>query len=185
MEQAPPAADLLVQTTSSQTISSSSSAGVQAVPAGVVADYAGLVAPSGWLLCDGRAVSRTTYSTLYAAISTTFGVGDGSTTFNLPDTVGRATVGQGPSGHADVQTVGSNDGVTQANRRPKHRHTPHTHIVGRESVSLTPGATPFSIRGNNATLDTNAPGTADGGSGTATDSLDAGAYIVFPKIIKT
>lgn len=54
-------------------------------PSGTVAWYAANSPPTGWLECDGSAVSRTTYATLFAAISTTFGVGDGSTTFNLPD----------------------------------------------------------------------------------------------------
>lgn len=51
--------------------------------------------PSGWLECDGSAVSRTTYAALFAAISTTFGAGDGSTTFNLPDLRGRTPLGKG------------------------------------------------------------------------------------------
>lgn len=55
--------------------------------------YAGKTAPSGWLLCDGSAVSRTTYSALYDAIGTTYGSGDGSTTFNLPNMSGRVPVG--------------------------------------------------------------------------------------------
>lgn len=46
------------------------------------------VVPDGWLVCDGSAVSRSTYSSLFAAIGTTYGPGDGSTTFNLPDTTG-------------------------------------------------------------------------------------------------
>lgn len=49
--------------------------------------------PTGFLWCDGSAVSRTTYADLYAVISTTYGVGDGSTTFNLPDARGRTPVG--------------------------------------------------------------------------------------------
>jgi microcystin-dependent protein len=52
---------------------------------GMIADYAGASAPSGWLVCDGQAVSRTTYADLYAAIGTTWGGGDGSTTFNVPN----------------------------------------------------------------------------------------------------
>jgi microcystin-dependent protein len=54
---------------------------------GMVQAFAGLDTniPSGWLRCDGAAVSRSTYSALFAAIGTTYGVGDGSTTFNLPD----------------------------------------------------------------------------------------------------
>lgn len=54
-------------------------------PAGSVVAFAGAVAPAGWLLCDGSAISRTTFSSLFAAIGTANGIGNGSTTFNLPD----------------------------------------------------------------------------------------------------
>lgn len=63
------------------------------IPAGVVVAWAGAAAPSGWLECAGGAVSRTTYAALFAICSTTFGVGDGATTFNLPDARGRAIYG--------------------------------------------------------------------------------------------
>lgn len=53
-------------------------------PAGTVIAFAGSTTPSGWLLCDGSAVSRTTYAALYSAIGTNYGTGDGSTTFNIP-----------------------------------------------------------------------------------------------------
>jgi len=56
-----------------------------AIPVGSVNTFAMVTAPEGWLGCDGSAVSRSTYSLLYSAIGTTYGVGDGSTTFNLPD----------------------------------------------------------------------------------------------------
>ena len=92
------------------------------VPTGVMWDYAGTAAPSGWLLCDGSAISRTTYATLFSIIGTSYGPGDGSTTFNIPDSSGRVSVGVGT--HADVNTVGKNEGMaTVANRRPKHNHT--------------------------------------------------------------
>jgi prepilin-type N-terminal cleavage/methylation domain-containing protein len=60
------------------------------IPAGTIISYAGNITmlkpiPSGWLLCDGHAVLRTTYPALFSAIGTTYGAGDGSTTFNLPD----------------------------------------------------------------------------------------------------
>lgn len=61
------------------------------IPVGTISPYAGTLAPANWLLCDGSAVSRTTYSALFAVISTTYGVGDGSTTFNLPEFVGTYT----------------------------------------------------------------------------------------------
>lgn len=64
------------------------------IPSGVLVPYAGATAPSGWLLCFGQAVSRTTYAALFAAIGTSWGVGDGSTTFNLPDMRGRVAAGQ-------------------------------------------------------------------------------------------
>lgn len=64
-------------------------------PVGMVSPFAGAAAPTGWLLCDGSAVSRATYAALFTAISTTYGVGDGSTTFNLPDLKGRSVIGAG------------------------------------------------------------------------------------------
>lgn len=54
-------------------------------PAGMISFFANSSPPSGWLRCDGSAVSRTTYSDLFAAIGTLYGAGDGSTTFNIPD----------------------------------------------------------------------------------------------------
>lgn len=67
------------------------------LPPGMMAPYGGGSAPSGWLLCDGTAVSRTTYATLFTAIGVVWGVGDGSTTFNLPDLRASAPVGAGTS----------------------------------------------------------------------------------------
>lgn len=62
-------------------------------PVGALQAYAGSSAPTGWLLCYGQAISRTIYAALFAAISTTYGSGDGSTTFNVPDLRGRALFG--------------------------------------------------------------------------------------------
>lgn len=64
-------------------------------PIGSIQMYGGTTAPSRWLICDGSAVSRTTYSRLFSAIGTAFGSGDGSTTFNLPDLRGRTPLGAG------------------------------------------------------------------------------------------
>jgi len=73
------------------------------------------------LICDGTAVSRTTYSTLFSTIGTLYGTGDGSTTFNIPDLRGRMTVGKGT--HTDVDALGDNDGAAIGSRTPKHKHT--------------------------------------------------------------
>ncbi len=64
-------------------------------PPGVILQTAASVVPSGWLSCDGAAVSRTTYANLFALVGTTYGEGDGSTTFNVPDMRGRSIVGAG------------------------------------------------------------------------------------------
>ncbi|MEJ0071177.1 MAG: phage tail protein [Pseudomonadota bacterium] len=62
-------------------------------PSGSIMQFAGATAPSGWALCAGQAISRTSFATLFAVIGTTYGAGDGSTTFNLPDLRGRAIAG--------------------------------------------------------------------------------------------
>jgi len=77
-----------------------------AMPCGAILDYAGPNPPPGWLACDGRAISRTTYSELFAAIGTAWGGGDGSTTFNLPPANGRAAIGAG--------TVTDSNGISKA-----------------------------------------------------------------------
>lgn len=82
-------------------------------PPGVMAMYSAASAPSGWLLCDGSAVSRTTYSALFAIISTTYGSGDGSTTFNLPDLQGAFPVGY-DSGDTSFDALGETGGSKDA-----------------------------------------------------------------------
>ena len=67
-------------------------------PTGVVQAFAGRTTPQGWLLCDGSAVSRTDYAALYAVIGTTYGAGDGSTTFNLPNLVDKFVEGSATAG---------------------------------------------------------------------------------------
>lgn len=72
-----------------------------AMPIGAVIPFAGATAPSNWLLCYGQAVSRTTYAALFAVIGTTYGAGDGSTTFNVPDANGRVIAGKDNMGGTD------------------------------------------------------------------------------------
>jgi microcystin-dependent protein len=99
-------------------------------PAGALMDFAGTIAPSGWLECNGAQVSRATYAPLFAVIGTTWGVGDGSTTFNLPDMRRRVGVGSGGSGSAvlgnAVGNVGGAETVTltgQESGIQSHSHT--------------------------------------------------------------
>lgn len=77
------------------------------IPVGSATLFFGSSAPTGWLFCDGSAVSRTTYSALFTTIGTTYGVGNGSTTFNLPDLRGRLPMGAGTGN----QSGGSGSGV--------------------------------------------------------------------------
>jgi microcystin-dependent protein len=72
------------------------------LPSGMLAPFAGTTAPSGWELCYGQAVSRTAYANLFAVVGTTYGTGDGSTTFNLPDLRGRAVAGIDNMGGTDA-----------------------------------------------------------------------------------
>jgi microcystin-dependent protein len=90
-----------------------------AAPAGMVASFAMATPPVGWLKCNGAAVSRTTYAALYAAIGTTYGTGDGSTTFNLPDMRGSFPRAWDDSKGVDTgRTIGS----SQAANTPSHKH---------------------------------------------------------------
>jgi microcystin-dependent protein len=92
-------------------------------------------APTGWLLCAGAAVNRTTYAALFAVIGTTFGVGDGSTTFNLPNYTNRM-----PYGTTLAATGGSADAITVA----------HTHTATSTDSGHTHGYTINTLAGNNA-----------------------------------
>lgn len=76
-------------------------------PLGTILAYGGATAPAGWMLCQGQAISRTTYAKLYEIIGTAFGSGDGSTTFNLPDLRGEFLRGAGNNSHADQGNGGS------------------------------------------------------------------------------
>lgn len=79
---------------------------LDSAPLATITPYAASTLPTGWLLCDGSAVSRTTYADLFAIVSTTWGTGDGATTFNLPDLRGAAPAGVGTStGYTSNETV--------------------------------------------------------------------------------
>jgi microcystin-dependent protein len=74
-------------------------------PTGTVLPFAGTTAPDGWLLCDGTEKSRATYAKLFAVIADTYGVGDGSTTFNVPDMRGVFPRGSGTNGTSNYGGV--------------------------------------------------------------------------------
>lgn len=87
--------------------------GAMLCPVGSVSDFAGSTAPAGWYLCYGQAISRTGYPELFNVIGTTYGIGDGSTTFNLPDCRGRLTAGvDNMGGSAANRITSAGSGVT-------------------------------------------------------------------------
>ena len=94
-------------------------------PVGSISLFAGTTAPNGWLICDGSAVSRTTYANLFSVIGTTYGTGDGSTTFNIPNLKGRVPVGL-DSSDTSFDTIGETGGekthTLTVDELPKHKH---------------------------------------------------------------
>lgn len=105
--------------------------------AGIVIPFAGTTAPHGWMLCDGSAVSRTTYAALFAVIGTTYGEGDGSTTFNIPDLSGRVVIGVSNT-HALGTTGGSETVTLTADQLPAHTHVVPQHGHGNDIAVQTP-----------------------------------------------
>ncbi len=97
--------------------------GISLVPIGTILDFAGSVAPNGYLLCDGSAISRTDYAGLFAVIGTTWGAGNGSTTFNVPDLRGRTAIGAGTGNYtnATTRTLGGTGG---SESMQSHYHLP-------------------------------------------------------------
>ena len=114
------------------------------VPIGALLPYAGSSAPDGYLLCDGTAVSRVTYADLFAVLSTTYGVGDGSTTFNVPNLKGKVPVGLdaaqaefdalAESGGEKTHVLTTAELASHTHTGPSHTHTgpSHTHSISSD-----------------------------------------------------
>lgn len=102
------------------------------IPIGGLTQYAGATSPSvNYAICDGAAVNRTTYATLFARIGTTYGVGDGSTTFNLPNVKGRVIAGL-DSTQTEFDTLAETGGS-------KTSVAPHTHGIDHDHAAFTSG----------------------------------------------
>jgi microcystin-dependent protein len=106
---------------------------VGAIPSGAIMAFAMNNAPTGWLAAHGTAVSRTTYSDLFDAISTTYGSGDGSTTFNLPDLRGYFVRGNGTNSDG---TASGTFGQKQQDELKAHTHTTPGTMAGGGSLSV-------------------------------------------------
>jgi microcystin-dependent protein len=110
------------------------------VRAGMVLPYGGDTAPTGWLLCYGQAVSRTTYADLFAIIGVKFGAGDGTNTFNVPDLRGRMIIGPDNMGGGAASRVaaavspGDNGGVEEIDL--SHVHTTGDHALTESELPV-------------------------------------------------
>lgn len=114
-----------------------------AAPTGVVQAFAGKTIPRGWLLCDGSAVSRTNYAALYAVIGTTYGAGNGSTTFNLPNLVDKFVEGSATAGTVKSAGLPNITGTFGKN------YTYQDQVVGTGAVSEQHYSTGSKPSGNN------------------------------------
>ncbi len=134
------------------------------LPTGMIVPFGGSSAPAGFLLCDGAAINRATFATLFAAIGTNFGIGDGVTTFNLPDLQGRLPQGR-DAGDVDFDVIGEVGGQKQdsfnlvADQIPIHFHF----LLGGGGGDDTDA------------LNNNGPTSADGIGGPGTDPGPAGS----------
>ena len=106
-----------------------SSGGGVLMPTGSMLEYGGTSAPAGWLLCNGNAVSRTTYAALFAVLGTAYGVGDGSTTFNVPNKIDRVGVGAG-----SAYSRGATGGAATATTSDAGSHN-HTGSTGSTAIT--------------------------------------------------
>lgn len=181
-----------------------------ALPPGIINQYAGTTAPSGWLFCDGSEVSRTMYAELFAVIDIIYGAGDELTTFNLPDLLGRVPVGKSATGTFSV--LGSGGGAEthqlSGTEMPSHAHgvndPTHAHGVydpGHSHSECSPtygpgggGSNPGCASYYNPATSVNGTGVAIYNSGTGISIQAAGSdgahnnlqpYRVVNYIIKT
>ena len=160
--------------------------GFDLIPPGVMMPYAGSTAPDGWMLCDGSAISRTTYANLFAVLSTTFGSGNGTSTFNIPNTSGRTIVGAGTGARDGESGTGAISGGSALTARtlgswtgkesttiastnlPPHTHglSSHTHTITIANSSPASGGPSGGSDGASASIGSPSPSGTAGSNAT-------------------
>ena len=139
---------------------------IEGINTGIIVPWSSASIPSGFLNCNGAAVSRTTYATLFSVIGTNYGSGDGSTTFNVPDLTDRTAVGKSPTksqfstgGANTVTSEGSVSGSTgntslDTPTIASHNHPMNVSVTsvsgGKRGASPTPAALPGNRTSGNA-----------------------------------
>ena len=153
-------------------------------PTGAIIAFGGSAAPAGWLLCDGTAASRTGQAALFAVIGTTYGAGNGTTTFNVPDLRSRFPIGAGTGSGLTTRARGSSGGeeshtLTEA-ELTTHNHGVGAHVHNLKSFNYDPPTTSSptfpiinQIAGSTGSI------TTEGASG-ATDTTNTGDGDPFP-----
>jgi len=182
--------------------------GIEGIPSGTIVPWSDTSVPTGFLECDGSAVSRSTYATLFGIIGTTYGSGNGSTTFNVPDLQDNVAVSKsgtknlGSTGGANTVTSTGNVGGSTANATlSTPQLASHNHNISGTGPSASPPAVEASGTGplgsfrsrayNSASLTANNTGSGGGHSHnmSATFSGDATSvvqpYLTVVYIIKT
>jgi microcystin-dependent protein len=172
--------------------------GIEGIPTATIVPWSSASVPSGFLECDGSAVSRTTYADLFGIVGTTYGVGDGSTTFNVPDLADNVPVGKSnnkalaSTGGANTVTATGNVGGSTANatlsesQLASHSHS-YDRPIGGEAVGPAGGFSDGRV--SPATSGNTGSGTGHAHNMSATFSGDATSvlqpYLTVIYIIKT
>lgn len=181
----------------SQIVASSIAAGAipDSTASGTVVPWGGTSAPTGWLDCDGSAVSRSTYADLFTAIGTTYGAGDGSSTFNIPDIRGRTVSGKDNMGGTaanrltsaatiDGATLGTAGGAQthtlSTAQLPSHRHGLAVHDTSGQNDYLAGSGNNYGFQ---VTSNSTYASTTAVGSGSAHANVQP--TIILNYIIKT
>lgn len=136
--------------TSGQVLTAEATNGELAFPTGSMFPFAGASAPAStvggvaaYLLCDGAAVSRTTFAALFAVLGSTYGAGNGSTTFNVPDLRGRVPIGAGTGAQNGGSGTGAISGGTALTNRVRgafagdERLETHNHVIQRNNQAAS------------------------------------------------
>ena len=171
--------------------------GIEGIPTATIVPWSSASVPSGFLECDGTAVSRTTYATLFGIVGTTYGAGDGATTFNVPDLCDNVPVGKSnnkalaSTGGANTVTSTGNVGGSTANATiSESQLASHSHSFVSLNGAFSPGPYPGhdGPRRNSNTANTGS-GTGHSHNMSATFSGDATSvlqpYLTIIYIIKT
>ena len=132
----------------------STAGGIEIVPSGTIVAYGNTTAPAGWLVCNDAAVSRTTYARLFAVVGTSFGTGDGATTFNLPDLRDRVPLGFGTNmSSLGATTTGIAASAVMASAT-KSGATTATNTTGSTSATLSVGNGTFATSAKDSSTST-------------------------------